>query len=115
MLGGAQQDRLEGGAISIVEAMKELLKDKVHVNSRVKCIKQENQKVFVQTDHQNSEFDVVICCVPINQVLNIKFEPFLEPERIQELKQFEIGNVIKIGVVYQQPFWRKSGLSGEVL
>jgi monoamine oxidase len=57
---------------------------------------------------------VIVAMAPA-LVSGIRFEPILPPLRAQLSQRMPQGSVIKCEAVYDEPFWRKSGLSGNVI
>ena len=45
----------------------------------------------------------------------IAFEPVLPPDTDAILSRMHPGSVIKVNAVYDEPFWREDGLSGQWL
>ena len=54
-----------------------------------------------------------VVAVPINLTGAIRFEPSLPSWRYRLEQHVSQGSVIKVLAVYDQPFWREDGLSGE--
>jgi monoamine oxidase len=47
------------------------------------------------------------------EVARIRFHPGLPADRDQLVQRMPMGRVIKVNVVYPEPFWRAAGLSGQ--
>jgi monoamine oxidase len=56
----------------------------------------------------------VILAIPPNLVKEIDFNPSLPVKRVEALKTYFMGSVIKCYAVYNRPFWREKGLNGLV-
>jgi monoamine oxidase len=55
----------------------------------------------------------VIVAVPPALIRGIDFDPPLPPQRHALLQRLPHGSVVKANVVYDEPFWRRQGLSGQ--
>ena len=117
---GAQEQRVVGGTQLIADEMAVQLGDSVTLSAPVVRISQ-------PTDAQNLGEPVVVeaaggksisarrVVVAIPPVLagRIVYEPGLPPWRDQLTQRMPMGSVIKCMAVYDEPFWRKSGLTGQ--
>jgi putrescine oxidase len=54
-----------------------------------------------------------VIAVPPNLTAGIRFDPALPPWRLRAEQGISQGSVIKVLAVYDRPFWREEGLSGE--
>ena len=57
----------------------------------------------------------VISSIPLNQYVNIKFEPDLPMYKKNVFNNVHSGNLTKFVITYEKPFWRDKGYSGEVI
>lgn len=57
----------------------------------------------------------VISSIPVNQYINVRFEPQLPAYKLNVFKFMQFGNYIKFIITYEKPFWRNKGYSGEVI
>src|SRR5439155_26175122 len=57
----------------------------------------------------------LIVPVPPAMTAGIDFEPALPPERAQLIQRAPLGAVCKVHVVYDRPFWRDEGLTGQAV
>ncbi len=111
---GAQQDRIVGGSIRISEAMAESLGDRVRLDHPVRRIEQSEDGVLVIT-RGGEEFTAerAIVTLPPTLAGRLEYEPILPPWRDQLTQRLPAGSVIKLAAVYDEPFWRRDGLTGQ--
>jgi monoamine oxidase len=79
----------------------------------VRSIEQYGDGVAVTTDTQRVHTGRVIVAVPPALASRIDYEPVLPALRDQLTQKMPQGSVIKCNVVYEEPFWRREGLSGQ--
>ncbi len=110
--GGAQQDRIHGGSQRISETLAERIAD-VITGEPVRTVRQNGSSVELITDRGTHQAARVIFAVPPTQLLRITQEPLLPSWRDQLLQRLPQGSVIKCMALYDTPFWRDKGLSGQ--
>jgi monoamine oxidase len=111
--GGAEQDMIKGGMISMAHKMAEFLGDAILFESPVKAISQDDNGVVVESVQATVKAKRVVICTPPNLADHIEFNPELPPTKKQLLQRLPSGNTIKLVAIYSEPFWRKDGVSGE--
>lgn len=111
--GGAQQDRVIGGAQSIALEMAGGLGDRVVLNSPVTRIEWTDTQARVHSDRGTVRARHVVIAVPPPLAARIRYSPGLPGDRDQLVQRMPMGRVIKINVVYPEPFWRADGWSGQ--
>ncbi|MEQ4564836.1 NAD(P)/FAD-dependent oxidoreductase [Paenarthrobacter sp. CAP02] len=103
VVGGMQQ-------VSLLQAAE--LGSDVILNSPVRTINWEDNKVTVVSEQATVNARYVIMAVPPNLYSRVSFNPPL-PRRQHQMHQHQsLGLVIKVHAVYETPFWREDGLSG---
>jgi monoamine oxidase len=112
--GGAQQDRFVGGSQLVAVRMAEELGDQVLLGAPVRRIEQRPEGVRVLSDVTAVEARVAIVAVPPVLAGRIAYDPPLPSARDALMQRMPMGSVIKVNVVYDEPFWRDEGLSGQV-
>lgn len=112
--GGAQQDRVAGGSQRIAVALADELGDRVALNSPVREIEWEDDSVRLRTPGTEVRARRAIVAVPPPLAGRIRFTPGLPGDRDQLVQRMPMGRVIKVNIVYDEPFWRKDGFSGQV-
>ena len=111
--GGAQQDRLDGGAQLLPLGLAGSLGDRVRLAAPVRRIEQQGGSVRILADGVEVEADRAIVAVPPAIAAGIEFDPPL-PERRRLLgRRLRPGALTKCMALYEEPFWRADGLSGE--
>lgn len=110
---GAQQDRILGGSQRICTVLAERLGDAVHLNQPVRALQQSASGVELITDDTSHQAGRVIFAVPPTMLLRITQQPLLPGWRDQLLQRLPQGAVIKCMALYDTPFWRARGLSGQ--
>ncbi|MGF0315644.1 flavin monoamine oxidase family protein [Nocardia fluminea] len=111
--GGAQQDRVVGGTQRLSIAMAEELGDRVVLGAAVTQIDWSDDKIRVRAGRRQWWGRHAIIAVPPPLVNRIRFTPDLPAERAQLLQRLPMGWTIKVNAVYDEPFWRAKGLSGQ--
>ena len=111
---GAQQDRIVGGSIRISETMAAALGDRVRLHSPVRRIEQDGRQVTVSTrSGEVFEAERAIVALPPTLAGRLEYEPILPSWRDQLTQRLPAGSVIKLYAVYDEPFWRDDGLTGQ--
>jgi monoamine oxidase len=113
--GGAQQDRFDGGSQALALWLAERLGDAVRLEVPVRSIDQTGAGAVVGADGIEVEAERVIVAVPPNLAGRIDYRPALPPNRDLLTQQMPQGMTTKCQAVYETPFWRTGGLSGEAV
>ncbi len=113
--GGAEQDMVKGGMSCIAEKMKEKIGDCFLFSSPVSEISQDADSVTIIADKARIKAQRVVVAIPQNLANDIEYTPLLPSTRMELLKNMPAGQCTKLIAVYEQPFWRQDGLSGEVI
>ncbi len=111
--GGAQQDRVVGGAQVIALQMARELGDRVVLDSPVTGIEWGDAGARVRSDRGTVSARRVVIAVPPPLASRIRYSPGLPGDRDQLVQRMPMGRVIKVNVVYAEPFWRTDGWSGQ--
>jgi monoamine oxidase len=109
--GGAQQDRLTGGTQQLSLRMAEELGDRVELESPVRAIRADDLSVVAGEVRARR----AIVAVPPTLAGRIEYDPPLPGPRDQLTQRMPMGSVIKCMAVYDEPFWRHDGLSGQAV
>ena len=111
---GAQQDRYVGGSQLVPLRMaEELGDDVVRLGTPVRRIEQRNDVVTVLADGLLVTAKHAIVAIPPVLAGRITYDPPLPAYRDQLTQRVPAGSVIKCNVVYDSPFWRADGLTGQ--
>ena len=107
--GGAQDARVVGGSQLISLRMAEGLGERVHLESPVRRIAVEDDGVVVGDVRARR----AIVALPPTLAGRLDYEPALPAARDQLTQRIPMGSVIKCMAIYDEPFWREDGLSGQ--
>jgi monoamine oxidase len=110
--GGAQQDRLDGGAQLLPLRLADSLGERVRLGAPVRRIAQDEGGVRAVADGIEVEAARAIVAVPPAIAARIELVP-LPPGRLQLAERLRPGALTKCMALYEEPFWRADGLSGE--
>ncbi len=112
--GGAQQDRIVGGAQRLATELAKGLDD-VQLSVPVSSVRHE--EAGLRVEHAKGELTArhLIVAIPPNLVDRIAFEPALPADKRHALRRSPMGSTIKVLVTYERAFWRERGLSGEAV
>ena len=111
--GGAQDARPIGGMGAIYGPIAAELGDALHLSQPVRKITQDADGVTVSADDVTVRARRVIVAIPLAVATSIAYEPTLPVDRALLHQRMPSGAVIKISIVYDEPFWRADGLSGQ--
>ncbi|MFT3883771.1 MAG: FAD-dependent oxidoreductase [Gemmatales bacterium] len=110
---GAQQDRFVGGVQPLCRRLADELGQHLHLESPVLSISQSGQGVLVRSKTGDYQAQRVIVAIPPILAGEIAYDPPLPLQRQELARQMPMGSVIKYVAVYDRPFWRTKGFSGE--
>jgi monoamine oxidase len=112
--GGAQERRFVGGAQALAERMAAGLGERVRTSFPVRSVTQDAGGVTVSTDGAEAvRAERAIVALSPAMAGHIRYDPPLTAARTQLTQRVPMGAVIKIHTVYDDPFWRDDGLSGQ--
>jgi monoamine oxidase len=124
--GGAQQDRFHGGSQRLALLMAaELGAERLRLGAPVRRIEHGAAGITVHAAHfsspmatENSTSLVVrarraIVAIPPTLAGRVAYDPPLPARRDQLTQRMPQGTVIKTMAIYERPFWREEGLSGQ--
>jgi monoamine oxidase len=112
--GGAQQDRLDGGAQLLPLGLAESLGERVRLRAPVRRIEQSADAVRVLAEDIEVEAERAIVAAPPAIAARIELDP-LPPGRPELAERLRPGALTKCMALYEEPFWRTDGLSGEAV
>jgi monoamine oxidase len=113
--GGAQESRFVGGSQLIPLRMAADLGGAVHLSSPVRRIEQTSTGVNVISDSGTYSAKQVIVAVPPPIAGRTQYAPLLPSLRDQLTQHMGMGTLMKAEAVYDEPFWRKDGLTGQAV
>ncbi|HEV3212233.1 MAG TPA: FAD-dependent oxidoreductase [Acidimicrobiales bacterium] len=111
--GGAQENLVEGGLGAMAQRMAAPLGGAVELAAPVRSITHGADRVVVAADGATVTARLAIVAVPPALALEIHFDPPLPEDRRTLYTRAVAGVETKTLVVFDQPFWRADGLSGQ--
>jgi monoamine oxidase len=112
--GGAQQDRVVGGTQLISLRMAEALGDAVVLDAPVRKVAHGGDGVTVTSDQGQVRARRVIVAVAPALAGRIAYDPLMPAVRDGLTQRMAMGSVVKCMAIYDEPFWREKGLSGQL-
>jgi monoamine oxidase len=110
---GSQDSRPVGGMGAIYRPMATELGAALQLSQPVRDIAQDADGVTVRSDGLTVRAGRVIVAVPLAIASQIGYQPTLPVDRLLLHQRMPSGAILKISVVYDEPFWRADGLSGQ--
>ena len=111
--GCAQDARFFGGSQSVANAVAESLGDRVRLSSPCRRVVWEADGVTVTFDGGEVQASYAIVAVSPSIASRLDYRPPMPGLRDQLTQRMPLGTVIKIHAIYDRPFWREAGLSGQ--
>ena len=111
--GGSQENMVEGGAGSIAQRVADELGDAVRLSAAVRSIAQHDDHVRIVADGVAVAAKHTVVAVPPALTLEIGFDPVLPDDRVALYRNSIAGPESKTLLVYDKPFWRGDGFSGQ--
>lgn len=102
-----------GGAPALADRLADELGDAMHLSSPVRRIAQADGHVEVGSDTLGVRARRVIVATPPVLASRIDFDPMLPDAHGHLLRRVVPGAVLRVHTVYDRPFWRAEGLSGQ--
>jgi monoamine oxidase len=110
---GSQENLVVGGAGTMAARMADQLGDAVHLSSPVRRVAQGADRVTVEADGVTVVARHAVLTAPPALLLDIEFDPALPADRLELYRAAVAGPESKTLVVYDEPFWRGEGYSGQ--
>ena len=110
---GAQLHRIAGGMQTLVERMAQPFMEQIKFNHPVDRIRKEDGVFTVKGEGFSYKAKKIIMAIPPILAGKINFHPMLSSAKRQVMDRIAMGQVGKCFMVYQKPFWRESGFSGQ--
>jgi len=110
---GAQESRVVGGSQLLATGLADRLGDAVRLEAPVRCVRQDDDGVTVEANGAEIRAGSAVIAIPPPLAGRIDYEPALPPARDQLTQRLPMGSVIKSMAVYDEPFWRADGLTGQ--
>jgi monoamine oxidase len=113
--GGAQESRLVGGSQLISIKTAQQLGRRVVLGAPVRRIEQHGSTVTVVSDRGTWKARRAIVATPPQHAAEIGWNPLLPAAHDAVRRRMPLGTLMKCHAIYDEPFWRKEGLSGMAL
>jgi monoamine oxidase len=110
---GAQENLVDGGAGAMAQRMADDLGDSIRLQAPVRSITQHDDSVTIEADGASVTAKHVVMTAPPALVLDIAFDPSLPEDRVALYRASIGGHETKTLLVYDEPFWRAAGFSGQ--
>lgn len=110
--GGAQQDRLAGGAQQLAQGLARRLPRPVDLGHPVRAIRTRRDRVEVRADRLAVEARCAVVAIPPTLAGRIDYDPPLPADRDLLTQRMPHGAATKCVAWYDEPFWRNDRLSG---
>jgi monoamine oxidase len=113
--------RLANGTASLINAMAATLPESpLKLQHRVRHVRRTARGVEVQIEGSRATIEArcLVCAVPPRVVADtIAFDPPLSAEQLRAMRDIPtwMAGHAKVIVVYDRPFWREAGFSGDVI
>ncbi|MDT5092103.1 MAG: monoamine oxidase [Mycobacterium sp.] len=111
--GASQDSRIVGGMGAVYGPMTAEIGDALHLSQPVRRIEQDGDGVTVRAEDMTVRARRAVVAVPLAIASQILYEPMLPMDRSFLHQRMPSGAIYKINIVYDEPFWRADGLSGQ--
>ncbi|HEY0756094.1 MAG TPA: flavin monoamine oxidase family protein [Ktedonobacteraceae bacterium] len=111
---GAQERRFHAGAQTISNHLAAHLGERVVLNAPVHTLHHAGPAVQAVSDTLVVQAGRAIIAMPPTLAGRLRYRPALPAYRDQLTQRVPMGTVIKVQCVYERPFWRAAGYSGQV-
>jgi putrescine oxidase len=105
--------RVVGGSQLISLRLAEGLGDGITLNAPARAIRWSDDSVTIEADGVTVKARSAIVATPPNLATGIDFDPVLPAWRMRMAQALSQGSINKVLAVYETPFWREEGLSGQ--
>ncbi|MDK9302781.1 flavin monoamine oxidase family protein [Propionibacterium freudenreichii] len=113
--GDIGQVRLVDGVLQLAERMAAQLEGRVRLSTPVVTIDQEDDAVVVVTSEgEQIRARTAVLSVPPWLAKDLVWAPQLDPWRYETVQKTPAGAIIKCHMLFEPPWWRDAGLSGQM-
>lgn len=112
--GGAQERQFTAGTEHLVQCLAAPVAEQVRLGSAVERIEQDETCVRIFGAGFEVRAKHAVVAIPPPLLKRIEFVPALDAPRAALIDAMRMGSVIKFALVYERPFWRERGFSGQV-
>ena len=112
--GGAQQDRFVGGSQLVpIRMAEQLSEERLILGAPVRKLRHGPHGVTVEAEGATVRAKRAILAIAPTLAGRISYDPPLSGFRDQLTQRMPLGTVVKCMAIYDEPFWRNEGLSGQ--
>ncbi|ONH61641.1 monoamine oxidase [Frankia sp. CcI49] len=111
--GGAQELRFHGGSQLLALRLAERLDGRVQLGTPVRGIEQGDRSVTVRSERGTWTARHAVVATPPVLASRLAWSPRLPPQQDALFQRLSFGALAKCEAVYDEPFWRADGLSGQ--
>jgi monoamine oxidase len=112
--GNAQDSRFRGGAQETANRVAAVLGDRVILGAPVRRLDHGQSGVRVTHDGGDLRAERAVVALPPTLAGRLRYQPALPGYRDQLTQRVPMATTIKVHCIYNEPFWRADGLSGQV-
>ncbi len=113
-INSAQESRITQGAQMLSKKLAEIVGDRLILEAPVVRIDHDSHGATIHHDKGTISAKRVIVAIPLVLAGRIRYSPPMSGVRDQLTQRSFMGSVLKVHVIYENPFWRNRGLSGHV-
>lgn len=110
--------RIKGGTSTLIKKLESLIPaEAIHLSSKVNAVSKEGNEMIVQCENESFQSQKVVSTLPpylLNQTIDISPELPSPTTSIMNETHTWMGESIKIGLYFKEPFWRDEKLSGTI-
>ncbi len=109
--------RIAGGSIALINKLANPVQSKIKLNHRINKITESDNLLQIETASETYITEKLILAIPPKVICSIEFEPGLPDDLIHAMQNTHtwMSNAIKVGISYDQAFWRDKKLSGTLI
>jgi monoamine oxidase len=111
--GGAQEERFVGGSQLVAQRLAARLGDAVRLGHPVRRVVHGGGRVTVHADGLTVDAKRAVLAIPPTLAGRVDYDPPLPAARDQLTQNAPMGSAIKCLAVYDEPFWRADGYTGQ--
>lgn len=110
--------RIKGGSSSLIHALEKHMKDDIiHTSRAVLAIHEKGDEIYVECKDLTYKATTVVSTLPPNLLIsNIDIKPTLPTSLLDISAKTHtwMGESIKVGLRFEEPFWRDKNMSGTI-
>ncbi len=110
---GAQESRFVGGAQQVPIKLAQALGEHVILGAPIWRVAQDDAGVLLEGEAISVRAERAILAIPPTLAGRLRYSPQLPGLRDQLTQRMPMGTVIKVHCIYNTPFWREAGLTGQ--